>query len=199
MRRRMLLLGTAALGGCSLLPSSEYLQRRDWPLDVHRDTTLPMPPRGKVLLVRAIRSGPGLEERGMRWLLRDGSVHVDFYEQWAVPPAQAVEDDVRQWLAGAGLFSAVVAPGSRLDADYILEGELTTFIADPNAGVARLAVNLVLLDQHPTPIKVLLQKTESADVRLAGTDPPAIAATMKAAIVEVLRRVEADVAAATTR
>ncbi len=197
MRRRMLLLGTAALGGCSLLPSSEYLQRRDWPLDVHRDATLPPPPRGKVLLVRVIRSGPGLEQRGLQWLLRDGSVHVDFYEQWAVPPAQAVEDDVRQWLAGAGLFSAVVAPGSRLDADYILEGELTTFIADPNAGVARLAVNLVLLDEHPTPIKVLLQKTESADVRLAGTDPPAIAATMKAAIVEVMRNIEADVAAAT--
>lgn len=193
----MFLLSTAALGGCSLLPSSEYLQRRDWPLDVHRDTTLPAPPRGKVLLVRSIRSGPGLEERGLQWLLRDGSVHVDFYEQWAVPPAQAVEDDVRQWLAGAGLFSAVVAPGSRLDADYILEGELTTFIADPNAGVAHMAVNLVLLDQHPTPVKVLLQKTESADVRLTGTDPPAIAATMKAAIVELLRKIEADVAAAT--
>jgi ABC-type uncharacterized transport system auxiliary subunit len=84
-----------------------------------------------------------------------------------------------------------------LDADYILEGELTTFIADPNAGVARLAVNLVLLDEHPTPIKVLLQRTESADVRLAGTDPPAIAAAMKAAIVEVMRKIEADVAAAT--
>jgi ABC-type uncharacterized transport system auxiliary subunit len=198
MRRRILLLGAAALGGCSLLPSSDYLQQREWPLDVHRDTTLPAPSRGKVLLVRTIRSGPGLEERGMQWLLRDGSVHVDFYEQWAVPPAQAVEDDIRQWLAGAGLFSAVVAPGSRLDADYILDGELTTFIADPNAGVAHVAVALVLLDQHPTPIKVLLQRTESADVRLAGTDPPAIAAAMKAAIVEVLRKIEADVAAATT-
>lgn len=197
MRRRVLLLGAAALGGCSLLPSSEYLQQRDWPLDVHRDTTLPAPPHGKVLLVRAIRSGPGLEERGMRWLLRDGSVHVDFYEKWAVPPAQGVEDDVRQWLAAAGLFSAVVAPGSRLDANYVIEGELTTFIADPNAGVAHIAISLVLLDQHPTPIKVLLQKTESAEVHLAGTDPPAIAAAMRAAIVEVLRKIEADVAKAT--
>lgn len=198
MRRRMLLLGTAALGGCSLLPSSDYLQRRDWPLDVHRDTTPPALPRGKVLLVRAVRSGPGLEERGMQWLQHDGSVHVDFYEQWAVPPAQAVEDDIRQWLAGAGLFSAVVAPGSRLDAEYVLEGELTMFIADPDAGVAHIALALVLLDRHPTPIKVLLQKTESADVHLAGTEPPAIATAMKAAIVEMLRKIEADVAAATT-
>jgi ABC-type uncharacterized transport system auxiliary subunit len=136
-----------------------------------------------------------LEARGLQWLQRDGSVHVDFYEQWAVPPAQAVEDDLRQWLADAGLFSAVVAPGSRLNADFILEGELNSFIADLNAGVARVALALVLLDQRPSPTKVLLQKTETAEVKLTGTEPPAIADGLKAALMEVLRRAEQDVAA----
>jgi cholesterol transport system auxiliary component len=150
--------------------------------------------RGKVLLVRVIRAGPGLDVRGMQWLQRDGSIHVDFYEQWAVPPAQAVEDDVRQRLAGAGLFSAVVAPGSRLEADYVLEGELQTFIADPGAGVARVSVAFVLLDQHPSAIKALLQRTESAEVRLTGDDPAAIAAGMRAAVAEVLEKIERDVA-----
>ena len=107
MKRRWLLLGGAALGGCSLLPQQPYLQRRDWPLDVQRAQVLPPRPRGPVLLVRSIRAAPGLEVRGLQWLLRDGSVHVDYYEQWAVPPAQAVEDDLRRWLANAGLFSAV--------------------------------------------------------------------------------------------
>ena len=82
----------------------------------------PPNPRGRVLLVRDVRAGPGLEVRGLQWLQRDGSVHVDFYEQWAVPPAQAVEDDLRQWLADAGLFRAVVAPGSRLNADFVAGG-----------------------------------------------------------------------------
>jgi hypothetical protein len=41
---------------------------------------------------------------------------------------------------------------------------------------------------------VLLQRTESADVKLSASDPPAIAETMRAAIAEVLRRTEADVA-----
>ena len=197
MKRRIFLLAATALGGCSLLPSPDYVQRRDWPLDVHRDAALPAPRRGKVLLVRAIRAAPGLDVRGMRWLERDGSVHVDFYEQWSVPPAQAVEDDLRQWLAGAGLFSAVLAPGSRLDADYVLEGELQTFVADTNAGVAHISVAFVLLDQHPSPIKAVLQRTEFAEVRLAATDPPAIATAMKTAIAEVLPKIESDVAAAT--
>jgi cholesterol transport system auxiliary component len=197
MRRRRLLIGAAALGGCSVLPEAPYVQRRDWPLDVRRDPAVPPRPRGRVLLVRNVRPAPGLDVRGMQWLQRDGSVHVDFYEQWAVPPGQAVEDDLRRWLADAGLFSAVVAPGSRLNADFVLEGELNTFIADLNSIVARVALALVLADQRPNPTKVLLQKTESAEVGLTGTEPLAIADGMKAALLKVLRSSEADVAAAT--
>jgi ABC-type uncharacterized transport system auxiliary subunit len=192
-----MLLGVAALGGCSLLPQSPYVQRRDWPLDVRRGSVAAPLRRGRVLLVRSIQAGPGLEVRGLQWLQRDGSVHVDFYEQWAVPPAQAAEDDLRQWLVDAGLFSAVVAPGSRLNADFVLEGELDALVADLNTGVARAALALVLLDQRPNPTKVLLQKTETAEVKLAGTDPPAIAAGLKAALADALRQAETDVAAAT--
>jgi len=192
-----MLLGVTALGVCSLLPQSPYVQRRDWPLDVRRGSVAAPRRRGRVLLVRSIQAGPGLEVRGLQWLQRDGSVHVDFYEQWAVPPAQAAEDDLRQWLVDAGLFSAVVAPGSRLNADFVLEGELDALVADLNTGVARAALALVLLDQRPNPTKVLLQKTETAEVKLAGTDPPAIAAGLKAALADALRQAETDVAAAT--
>lgn len=195
MRRRYLLTGAAALAGCSVLPQQPYLQRRDWPLDIRRPEAAAPRPKGRVLLVRSVRAGPGLEVRGLQWLQHDGSVHVDFYEQWAVPPAQAVEDDVRRWLADAGLFSAVLAPGSRLNADLVLEGELTEFMADLNKGVARVALAVVLLDQRPNFVKVLLQKTESAEVKLAGTDPPSVVQAMKAALGDVLRQIEADIAA----
>ena len=197
MRRRGVLAGVAALGGCSVLPSAPNVQRRDWPLEVRRETVLPPRLRGRVLLVRSVQAAPGLEARGLQWLQKDGSVHIDFYEQWAVPPAQAVEDDLRQWLTAAGLFSAVVSTGSLLTPDFVLDGELNTFIADINTGVARVALALVLLDQRPGRSKVALQKTESAEVKLAGTEPPAIANGLKAALADVLRQSEADVAAVT--
>jgi cholesterol transport system auxiliary component len=196
MRRRLLLTGAAALAGCSILPQQSPVQRRDWPLDVARTPALPARRRGKVLLVRGVRAAPGLEGRGLQWLQPDGSVHLDFYEEWAVPPAQAVEDELRQWLADTGLFGAVAAPGSRLNADLLLEGELTAFSADLKAGVARASLALVLLDQRPSPIRILLQKTENAEVKLSGNDPPAIVEALKAALVEVLRQTERDVAAA---
>jgi len=197
MGRRWLLAGGAALAGCSVLPQQPYLQRRNWPLVVRRDTTLPPDPRGRVLLVRDIRAGPGLESNGLQWLEPDGSVHVDFYEQWAVPPAEAVADDMRHWLGDAGLFKAVLAPGSRMDADYVLEGELDALLGDLGSNRARVALALVLLDQRPGTTKVLLQKTARAEVPLAGSDPPAIVQAVKAALTQVLRETEADIAAAT--
>ena len=195
--RRWLLASGAALAGCSVLPQEPYLQRRNWPLEVRRPTSLPPKQHGRVLLVRDISAGPGLESNGLQWLQPDGSVHVDFYEQWAVPPAEAVADDVRHWLTDAGLFSAVLAPGSRLNADFVLEGELDVLMADLVSNRARVVLALVLLDQRPIPIRALLQKTERAEVPLTGKDPPAIVQAVKAALVEVLRATEADIAAAT--
>jgi len=196
MRRRSVLAGVAALGGCSLLPSTPYVQRRDWPLDVRRPSTAPPRRNGRVLLVRSIRAGPGLDERGLQWLQRDGSLHVDFYEQWAVPPAQAAEDDLRQWLADAGLFRAVVAPGSRLNADLVLEGTLTAFLANPPAGTARVTLSVVLLDQRPNPVKILMQRNFTAEERLASADPPAIVQALRAGLADVLRQVEDAVGSA---
>jgi cholesterol transport system auxiliary component len=196
MNRRWMMTSVATLAGCSLLPQTPYVQQRAWPLDVRRPSVEPRKVQGYVLLVRSIRAAPGLDDRGLQWLQRDGSVHVDFYEQWSVPPAQAMEDDLRQWLADSGLFTAVVAPGSRLNADLVLEGELDRFIADPPAGVVRVALAVVLLDQRRGSTKVLLQRTESAQVELPRSDPPAIAGAMRAGIAELLRRTEADVARA---
>ncbi|MDR3538332.1 MAG: ABC-type transport auxiliary lipoprotein family protein [Acetobacteraceae bacterium] len=201
MRRRTLLGGAVALfggsvGGCSVLPSQPYVQRRDWPLAVRRGEARGPRIGGRMLLVRSVTAAPGLEARGVQWLLPDGSVHVDYYEQWAVPPAQAVEDDLRQWLADAGLFAAVVGPGSRINADLVLEGELTALVGDLQAGVARASLALVLLDQHPNPAKVLLQQTATATVPLASNEPKAVVAALQAAVAAVLRQAEATVAGA---
>lgn len=199
MMRRSLIggLGLAALGaGCSVLPSQPYLQRRDWPLAITRPQSLPPRPAGRILLVRTVQAAPGLEGRGLRTVQADGSVRSAFYEQWAVPPAEAADDDLRRWLAASGLFAAVVAPGSRLTPDLVLEGELTVLHADLASGQAQAALALVLIDQHPTPARVLLQRTVMATVKLDGTDPPALVRAQRAALEAVLRQTEADLTTA---
>jgi cholesterol transport system auxiliary component len=217
MRRRWLLGGMAgtalatALGGsaCSVLPSQPYLQRRDWPLVVRRseESVGPIPvmsgpvtsrPAGRggglVLLVRTVQAGPGMEARGLQTLQQDGSLKTDFYEQWMVPPAEAVDDDLRRWLADSGLFAAVVPPGSRMTADLVLEGELLALNADLGSMTARAALALVLIDQRPGPARIGLERTAAASVRLEWTDPPALARAQVAAVAAMLRETEADLA-----
>jgi cholesterol transport system auxiliary component len=217
MRRRWLLGGmagtalTTALGGsgCSVLPSQPYLQRRDWPLVVQRSDALAGPapvvsrPAGRggglVLLVRTVQAGPGMEARGLQTLQPDGSLKTDFYEQWAVPPAEAVDDDLRRWLADSGLFAAVVGPGSRMTADLVLEGELLALYADLASMTARAALALVLIDERPGPARIGpgrigLEQTAAASVKLEGTDPPALARAQLAAVAAVLRQTEAALA-----
>jgi cholesterol transport system auxiliary component len=198
MRRRWLLgglVGTAlGMTGCSVLPGQPYLQRRDWPLVVRRPTALPSRPSGPVLLVRELRAGPGLEARGLQTLQPDGSLQTGFYEQWAVPPAQAIEDDLRRWLADSGMFAAVVGVGSRMTADFVLEGELVALHADLGSGTAHAALALVLIDQRPAAARIRLERTEAATVKLEGTDPPSQVRAQLAAVTAVLRQTEADLA-----
>jgi ABC-type uncharacterized transport system auxiliary subunit len=187
---------TLAAAGCSVLPTQPYLQRRDWPLTISRPLTLPLRQGGRVLLVRTLQAGPGLEARGLRVVQPDGSVKSEFFEQWAVLPAEGVDDDLRRWLAASGRFAAVLAPGSRMRADLVLESELTALNADLRTGTAHAALALVLIDQRTGADRVLLQRTESAEVKLEGTDPPALERAQIAALEAVLQQTETVLATA---
>ena len=198
MNRRWLLAACLAFSGCSVLPSQPYIARRDWPLVVRRTDVRPSSPGAPALLVRSVRAGPGLGQRGLQVLRADGSLEIGYYNQWAVPPAEAVEDDLRHWLAGSGLFAGVVGPGSQLDPRLVLESELTVLLADPARHEARAAMSLVLLDRAHAGLgvndRVLLQTTVHGSASLGGTDAPAEVVAMRAAVAAMLVAAEAAVA-----
>ena len=195
-RRFLLTLGSALLAGCSVLPARGVQQRRDWPLVPRRAAIVPSARNGRALLIRTMTAGPGLESRGVEWLLKDGSLNSDFYEQWAAPPAEAMEEGLRRWLSDSGLFSVVVASGSRVAADFVLEPELTALVADPQAGIAWAALSLVLLEPKGERTRVRLQRTETAEVKLNGTGPEAIVAGLREAAAAVLGQAETALGAA---
>jgi len=170
--------------GCSVLPAAPYTQRRDWPILVPRPDPLPPRAGGPVLLVRTVTAAPGIDRRGLLTLQPDGSMRVDFYEQWAVMPADGVEEALRQWLAGSGLYSAVIEAGSRLSPDLVLEATLTQFWAAPGAGKADVALALVLLDQRRGGSRVRLQRTVTGQAPLTGSDAPAEAHAVLAALAD---------------
>jgi ABC-type uncharacterized transport system auxiliary subunit len=206
--RRSLLLGAAtALGasGCSVLPTVPYTQRRDWPILIANPDPLPARRGGPVLLVRDVTAAPELDRRGVQTLQPDGSLAVDFYEEWSVLPTDGVAAALRQWLSGSGLYAAVIGSGSQLRADLVLEADLTRFWAiaatgggSPggySTGRGAATLDAVLLDQRPGAVKVRLQRSFSAEVPMAGTGAAAATHAILAALAAVFRQTTLALAA----
>lgn len=146
MHRRLLLIGPL-LAGCSVLPDRPYVETRRFPLDPRRPPGAEGRAR-RTLLVRTIRAGAGMETRNLRTIRPDGTENLDFYAEWAAPPAEAAEQALRRWLIDARLFAAILAPGSRVTPDYVLEGEITQLAAVQGEGRARAELTLLLVDER---------------------------------------------------
>lgn len=168
--RRVALLSllSGALFGCAL-PERPYVAQRRWPLQVQRPAILPPVPGGRIVELRAMAAGPGLEHDSLQELQPDGSLSLQFYERWSVPPADGVGAALRLWLAESGRFGGVVDEGSRAQADVALEGELTVLLADPSARIAQAAMALTAIDLRRPSRPVLLQTTLTATAPLADT------------------------------
>jgi len=186
-----LLAGTAGLAGCSVLPEHPYQERHEYPLVLPPpEAATPTPPAGaRVVLVRSLRAGPGLDARGLRTIRPDGTEDLAFWEEWAVPPPQAIEDAIRAWLAASGHFAAVIGPGSEATPDYVLEGELTFLAADQARGQARAAASLVLLRHGTTNIPVL-QRVCEGTAPLTGPLAAARATAMLSAAAAMLGQIQ---------
>lgn len=192
-RRHLLLLALPALAACSVLPNRPYVETLRFPLDPVRPGGPAAPRRRRVLLVRLMRAAPGQDVRGLRSLREDGTESVDFYAEWSAPPVELAEEAMRRWLARSGLFAAVLAPGSRLRADLVLESELTTLIADLGAGEARAGLSGVLSQEGGNTPRLLAQISARGRAPLpAGRPlpPEALAQAMTMAMADALAQLE---------
>ena len=193
MKRRLLLAAPVILAGCGL-SERPYTERRQWPLIARRPTSASIErarANRPILLVRNLRAGPGLDVRGLQTLQADGSIRTDFYEEWAAPPAQGAEEALRGWLTASGLYSAVIASGSRLEPDQVLEGELTGLWTIPATSQAHCAIGITVVAQHASVTRVLLQNRLAAEAPLAGTSPRESVEAQSTALAAVLAQIEA--------
>lgn len=148
MIARRLLLSAPLLAGCSVLPDRPYVETLRFPLDPRREGA-PRAGRGRrTLLVRTLRAGAGMDTRNLRTIRPDGTESLDFYAEWAAPPAEAAEQALRRWLLDSRLFAAILAPGSRVAPDFVLEGEITRLAALQGEGIARAELTLLLVDER---------------------------------------------------
>ncbi len=146
----------AALAACSAV-QTPFVEPLRFPLAPVRAGPPAAGRARRTLLLRTARAAPGLEERLLRTVRADGTVGVEYYAEWTAPPAEAVEEALRRWLVASGLYSAVLAQGTRANPDMTLEMELSALHADLGRGEARAAISAVLLREGALGATVLAQ------------------------------------------
>ncbi len=190
MQRRLILTSPLWLAGCgSLLPTQKYVPPVEWPLQPAPLVNNPPNPNGPILLVRDLAAAPGLNEQGLRSLRTDGSLDVAYYNRWAVSPADAATASLTAWAQASGAFSAVVNTGSRLTPAFIVEGELTEFVADLGSGQARAVLSLVVIanaDSLAAKPHPLAQQTITGTAPLHSGDSAAEVAALQGALANSL-------------
>lgn len=183
MKRRMILGAPVLLAGCaSLLPKQKYIPVVSWPLNPQPPQSQPANEAGKILLLRNLDAGPGMSSQAIQTLNADGSLSASYYNQWAVPPADAASEVLQSWLTASGVFSAVVSPGSRLNADLIVEGELTELVSDLVHNQALAVLTLVVIGNSNGNTRPLAQQRIIGTAPLSGTAYGAQASAQRAAL-----------------
>jgi ABC-type uncharacterized transport system auxiliary subunit len=185
LHRRALLLTVPFLASaCSVLPERPYQEISRYALEPRRQGDGWRGKGRRLLLLRTLRAPPALDVRGLRSVRPDGTEEIDFYAEWIAPPAEAAEQALRRWLMDARLFAAVLAPGSRANADLVLEGELTRLVANRAKGQAEAELNFVLISEREASPRVLGQMLSSGTAVLpsGALRPDQSAAAMNAAL-----------------
>ncbi len=193
MMLRRLLLVAPLMAGCSVLPDRPFVETRRFPLDPRRPPGAPGGQARRTLLVRTIRPGAALETRNLRTIRPDGTESLDFYAEWAAPPADSAEQALRRWLIDARIFAAILAPGSRVTPDYVLEGEITQLAAMQGEGIARAELTMLLVDER-NGSRLVGQMVSSGTAPLPGgtaaPTPEQAAEAMRAALGNALGSLE---------
>ena len=188
-RAALISLLTGGLLGCGLA-ERPYAAVRRWPLQILRPSILPLRPGGKIIEMRSITAGPGLESDELQALQPDGSLAQQFYERWVVPPAEGVSAALRLWLAQSGRFGGVVNQGSRTEADVAMEGELTVLVSNVPAQTAQAAMALTFIDLRQPARPILLQITPATTTKLADATPAMQVKAQLSALAALFEQIE---------
>ena len=133
---------------------------------------------------------PGLVYR------RDALVYEsDYYHEFLVAPAVMVTERTRLWLARSGMFERVLAPGSRLEPTYTLEGNITMLcgdLTDASAPKAVMELRCFLLASEDADETIVSGKSYNASNPLEARTADALVRALDRCLTQILERLEAD-------
>jgi cholesterol transport system auxiliary component len=191
----VLLVGIALITSCSIRQS--HPAQQTFLLEARRDLPPAQGTPHAILRIRPATVAAPFDHNA--FVYRDGDLayETDFYHQFLVPPRALITEATRQWLAGSGLFLAVLDPASRVVPTHTLEANLSSLYGDfrnPAAPEAVLSIQFHLLRETPAGLQIQFHQTYRSTVPLERPGADALARSWSRALEHVLAALESDLA-----
>lgn len=180
------LISTLAVG-CGM--SRPYAEKTLFAVEPGQAPKTSRPVSPSTVLIRGVRVASPFDAQTFFYKRAGSQYQLDYYNGFIASPEQLLTGTLLTWMGQSGLFTAVVESGSRMNPQYVLEGNVTEMYgdySDAKAPKARLAASFFLLDVRPVDALIVFQKSYHAAAPISGPGPDAMAAALNAAYRTIL-------------
>jgi len=182
------------LTGCATLEKN-YPERNYYIFNISNEDKNLTPISGGVLEVRRFEISPSFASREFVYRNGDLSYESDFYNQFFRLPGQLITEQVRKWLSESGQFKYVVDSSNNVDANYILEGNVSELYGDfrtPNTPKAVMGIQFFLIEETSTNPQITFQNNYRREVVLSSNSAGELVKGWNEALEQILTALAGD-------
>src|SRR5574341_1687118 len=181
--------------GCATLEKN-YPERTYYIFNISNEDKNLTPISGEgVLEIRRFEISPSFASREFVYRNGDLSYDTDFYNQFFRTPASLITEEVRKWLSESGQFKYVVDSSNNVDANHILEGNVSELYGDfrtPNTPKAVMGIQFFLTEETSTNPKIVFEKNYRREVVLSSNSPEELVKGWNEALEQILTALAGD-------
>lgn len=201
-------LGCVRIGSCKTAPERHFyvldvvrsagLEQRSGRYTLETSPGVETPGAARPLPFLAVRPfsvAHSYASRGFVYRTQDRELRTDYYNLFFVDPGSVLTDQSREWLSDSGLFAGVLTPGSRLNAGWILEGDVPALYGDyrdPERPCGAMEIRFTLIDESKTSPTLVLSRDYTQSVPCDTSSPDALVSGWNEALRRILARFEDD-------
>jgi cholesterol transport system auxiliary component len=162
---------------------------------------IPKPPHPERLRVERVRVAAAYDRTALVYRLSAVRYVSDPYHTFLADPGPMLSNRIAEWLAAAGLFKAVDAPGGAAPAPWVLEATVTELYGDFEAGgdnpAAVMSIRFTIIDEGSARPKVAYERSLSRRVPVSRAAPEALVSGYGMALADILTQLATDLSNST--